>query len=92
MSDTNMIARRSSHEKNYMQGNVNLDDVLEAAMFLANSKTYKKHNITIDTAWLEAAIEILNQMGEENSVTDGVETEIEEGGITENDIPVIEIT
>lgn len=90
LSDTNVIAvklaRRMTHENNYMEGNVNVDNVLEAALFLANTETYKKHNITIDREWLQTAAEIINQASNANLKED--EPDLGGEGITEDDIPV----
>lgn len=93
-SDTNIIAvklaRRMNHNKHYMQGNVNVNNALEAALFLSNTKTYKKHNISVDNTWLEATINELEQMNissdeDEPAVDNPLEGDEE---ITKDNIPV----
>ncbi|KAG2192542.1 hypothetical protein INT47_011655 [Mucor saturninus] len=91
-SDTNIIAvklaRKMSIQKNYMEGNVNVDNVWEAVLYLMNSTVYKKHNITINRDWLETLAEALN---EEDISLNSEQTDcddLESNGITEDDIPV----
>ncbi|KAG2213496.1 hypothetical protein INT47_009170 [Mucor saturninus] len=72
MSDTNVIAvkiaKKMTHQKNYMEGNVNVENVMKAALFLMNTERYKKYNITIDMDWIATVFEAIDKALDSNDV------------------------
>lgn len=87
ISDTNIIpvqlAKKMSYVKNYMEGNVNIENVWQAALFLNESTCYKEHGATLDEQWISTISEHIR-----NNPYVPPEGSDQQGGIDEDDIPV----